>query len=107
MAACSRKTRSVTYLEWAIDENGQVQWLQVRPVTTLSEIHYNELDTVKGESDHVWTLGNIGEMMPGVVTPLTYSVSFGAIGRPLHERKNHQRGLAPARLRKARNDRPS
>ncbi len=66
-------------LEWALDMAGQIQWLQVRPITTLSDIHYNELDTVKGDSDHVWSLGNIGEMMPGVVTPLTYSVSFRAI----------------------------
>ena len=66
-------------LEWAIDEEDQIQWLQVRPVTTLPEVHYNELDTVKSESNDTWTLGNIGEMMPGVVTPLTYSVSFHAV----------------------------
>jgi len=66
-------------LEWAIDQHDQIQWLQVRPITTLNEVHYNELDTVKGASNDVWTLGNIGEMMPGVVTPLTYSVSAEAI----------------------------
>ena len=66
-------------LEWAIDQNDQIQWLQVRPITTLLEVHYNELDTVKNNSNDIWTLGNIGEMMPGVVTPLTYSVSAEAI----------------------------
>jgi pyruvate,water dikinase len=66
-------------MEWAIDENGKLQWLQVRPITTLPEVHFNELDTVKGDSNDTWTLGNIGEMMPGVVTPLTYSVSFHAV----------------------------
>ena len=66
-------------MEWAIDEYGILQWLQVRPVTTLPEVHFNELDTVKGDSNDTWTLGNIGEMMPGVVTPLTYSVSFHAV----------------------------
>ena len=66
-------------LEWAIDHNGMLHWLQVRPVTALDEVHYNELDTVKGKSDEIWTLGNIGEMMPGVATPLTYSVSAEAI----------------------------
>ena len=66
-------------LEWAIDDLDRLQWLQVRPITTLSDIHYNELDTVKGESKDVWTLGNIGEMMPGVATPLTYSVCAEAI----------------------------
>ena len=66
-------------MEWAIDQDGTLQWLQVRPVTTLPDVHFNELDTVKGDSNDTWTLGNIGEMMPGVVTPLTYSVSFHAV----------------------------
>jgi phosphohistidine swiveling domain-containing protein len=66
-------------MEWAIDQEGSLYWLQVRPVTTLPEVHYNELDTVKGNPSDTWTLGNIGEMMPGVVTPLTYSVTFHAV----------------------------
>jgi len=66
-------------LEWAIDHQGSLHWLQVRPITTLNEVHFNELDSVKGESNDVWTLGNIGEMMPGVATPLTWSVSAEAI----------------------------
>ncbi len=66
-------------MEWAIDGKGILYWLQVRPVTTLSEVHFNELDTVQGPSGDVYTLGNIGEMMPGVATPLTYSVSAEAI----------------------------
>ncbi len=66
-------------LEWAVDGLGILHWLQVRPVTTLSPVHYNELDTVKGTSTDTWTLGNIGEMMPGVATPLTYSVTAEAI----------------------------
>ena len=66
-------------MEWAIDPEGTIHWLQVRPVTALPDVHLNELDTVKGSSQDTWTLGNIGEMMPGVVTPLTYSVSFHAV----------------------------
>lgn len=66
-------------MEWAIDDKGSIFWLQARPVTTLDEVHYNELDTVKGASGDIWTLGNIGEMMPGVTTPLTYSVVVDAI----------------------------
>ena len=62
-------------LEWAIDKDGLIHWLQVRPITTLDDVHLNELDDVKGESPDVWSLGNIGEMMPGAITPLTYSVS--------------------------------
>jgi phosphohistidine swiveling domain-containing protein len=66
-------------LEWAVDAHGILHWLQVRPVTTLNDVHYNELDTVKGKSDDIWTLGNIGEMMPGIATPLTYSITADAI----------------------------
>ncbi len=66
-------------LEWAVDARGTLHWLQVRPVTTVNEVHFNELDTVRGTSDEIWTLGNIGEMMPGVATPLTYSVTAEAI----------------------------
>ncbi len=66
-------------LEWAIDHEGILHWLQLRPVTTLDDVHYNELDTIKGISSDIWTLGNIGEMMPGVATPLTWSVSAEAI----------------------------
>lgn len=66
-------------MEWAVDQANTLHWLQVRPVTALSDVHFNELDTVKGESRDIWTLGNIGEMMPGVATPLTYSVSAEAI----------------------------
>ncbi len=66
-------------MEWAIDQSGILHWLQVRPVTALSPVHFNELDTIKGESSNIWTLGNIGEMMPGVATPLTYSVCAESI----------------------------
>ena len=66
-------------LEWAVDSDGVIHWLQVRPITTLDDVHFNELDDVKGESSDVWSLGNIGEMMPGVVTPLTHSVCGRAI----------------------------
>ncbi|MBL7138327.1 MAG: hypothetical protein ISS17_06105 [Bacteroidales bacterium] len=66
-------------LEWAIDESGSLFWLQARPITTLNEVHFNELDTVQGVSDNAWTLGNIGEMMPGVTTPLTYSTVVDCI----------------------------
>lgn len=66
-------------MEWAADDSGKISWLQARPLTTISDVHFNELDTVKGPADDIWTLGNIGEMMPGVTTPLTYSVVVDAI----------------------------
>ena len=60
-------------MEWAIDRSGAVRWLQARPITKLPS-DPNELDTASDPS-HVFTWANIGEMMPGAVTPLTYSVT--------------------------------
>jgi len=60
-------------MEWAFDQEGRLRWLQARPITQLPA-DPNELDTTPDPS-HVYTWANIGEMMPGAVTPLTYSVT--------------------------------
>ncbi len=60
-------------MEWAIDQSGAIRWLQARPITQLPA-DPNELDTDPNPSD-VYTWCNIGEMMPGAVTPLTYSIT--------------------------------
>lgn len=60
-------------MEWAIDQAGELRWLQARPITQLPA-DPNELDTKPKPSD-VYTWCNIGEMMPGAVTPLTFSVT--------------------------------
>ncbi|MDH3200511.1 MAG: PEP-utilizing enzyme [Myxococcales bacterium] len=60
-------------MEWAIDQDGKLYWLQARPITRLPA-DPNELDTTPA-TDAVYTWANIGEMMPGAVTPLTYSVT--------------------------------
>lgn len=59
-------------MEWAIDESGELFWLQARPVTTLAA-DPRELDTPLPQPDDVWTRCNVGEMMPGAVSPLTFS----------------------------------
>jgi phosphohistidine swiveling domain-containing protein len=59
-------------LEWAIDEDGTLYWLQARPVTTLPA-DLNEFDTALPRPDDVLTISNISEMMPGAVCPLTGS----------------------------------
>lgn len=61
-------------MEWAIDAEGRLHWLQARPITTLPA-DLNEFDTPVDYPDDVWTRCNIGEMMPGAVSPLTLSVS--------------------------------
>lgn len=66
-------------LEWAIDKSGTIWWLQLRPITSLSEVHFNELDNQPSGGELLYTRGNIGEMMPGPVTPLTLSTFARAI----------------------------
>jgi len=64
-------------IEWAIDQVGDLRWLQARPITQLPA-DPNELDTKPNPND-VYTWCNIGEMMPGAVTPLTFSVTARGI----------------------------
>lgn len=59
-------------LEWAIDQDGTLYWLQARPITTLPA-DLNEFDTVLPRIDDVLTISNVSEMMPGAVCPLTGS----------------------------------
>jgi len=72
-------------LEWAVDRNGKLYWLQLRPVTGLQKAHFNELDDKPIYEKPVYTRGNIGEMMPGPVTPLTLSTFVDAIDFGLQE----------------------
>lgn len=63
-------------LEWAIDSENRVQWLQARPITIEESVTINELDCNQDNSDAVITTSNIGEVMPGAVTPLNLSVNM-------------------------------
>jgi rifampicin phosphotransferase len=64
--------------EWAIDEAGVLWWLQARPITQLLP-DPRELDTKDVRSTDVYTRCNIGEMMPGAVSPLTRSITARGI----------------------------
>lgn len=71
--------------EFAIDAQGQLYWLQCRPITTLAAQHANSLDTPLPEPAMILTRCNVGEMMPGAVTPLTFSVFGRAIDLGLQD----------------------
>ena len=70
-------------MEWAIDRQGQLHWVQARPVTTLAS-DLREHDTPLTANDIV-TRCNIGEMMPGACCPLTLSVT----GRGIEHSMQH------------------
>lgn len=70
--------------EWAV-ENGILYWLQARPITVLETCEEDEFDPKEDLSGHITTRCNIGEMLPGAVTPLTWSISLHAIDWGLRE----------------------
>lgn len=58
-------------MEWAIDAEGRIRWLQARPITALpADPHEFDSPVVPG---HLYTSGNIGECMPGAATPLSWA----------------------------------
>ena len=62
--------------EWAM--NGDLYLLQMRPITT-EIINIHEFDRTDDLNGRLFTKRNVGEMMPGAVTPLTLSTSTYAI----------------------------
>jgi pyruvate,water dikinase len=77
-------------MEWAIDQEGLLHWLQARPITTLG------VDLDDGHtpipSDQVVTRCNVGEMMPGPVCPLTFSTQGRAIEHGMQHMLVHYGG---------------
>ena len=62
-------------IEWAIDKNGVLRFVQARPITTVS---INEFDYAYDTKDQTITTCNVREMLSCAVTPLTMSTSgFG------------------------------
>jgi pyruvate,water dikinase len=61
-------------MEWAIDAQGILHWLQARPITTLGA-DLNELDTPPLDEKHIYTRCNVSEALPGALCPLTHSVT--------------------------------
>jgi len=55
-------------VEWAVDEKGRIYFLQTRPIAPTANIHSEE------KAGDFWTRANVGEVLPGPVTPLTWDV---------------------------------
>ena len=55
-------------IEWGV-RGGEIWLLQARPVTTLPQGRQSS-----SEDRQVWTNANVGEALPDVVTPITWSV---------------------------------
>jgi hypothetical protein len=64
-------------LEWAVDHDNRVVFLQARPITHLAA-DPRALDIIQRPTDF-YTKCNIGEMMPGAITPLTRSLTARGI----------------------------
>src|SRR5665647_997927 len=67
--------------EWAIDAKGRINWLQARPITTLPA-DPRELDT-ELVPDEIYSHCNVGEIFPGVMTPLTWSTTMRAMDQAM------------------------
>jgi len=65
-------------LEWAV-KDGVLYWLQARPITVAEAPDPFELDTKTVTDSEVITTCNVGEMLPGAVTPLSLSTSVEGI----------------------------
>ncbi len=72
-------------LEWAINQDNEIIWLQARPITTLNDPTIGELNTNFNVEYDVITNHNVGEMLPGAITPLTISTVVYAIDYGLRE----------------------
>lgn len=66
-------------IEWSLDRDGTMYLVQARPITTAALPEIDEFDPKISFADHVLTTDNVGEMLPGAVTPLTITTSALAI----------------------------
>lgn len=66
-------------LEWAINQKGEINWLQARPITVNDDVTINELDCNFNLEGNVLTTCNIREVMAGAVTPLTLTTNIYAL----------------------------
>ncbi len=85
-------------MEWAIDANDKILWLQARPITTLGG-DLRELDTPISDN-FVLTRCNVSEVIPGVTCPLTYSTQVQGFNYFLEALLNGCTGRKPEEVPK-------
>ena len=83
-------------IEFCLTEGGDVRLLQARPVTTLFswtdwELEH-EFDTGSPSDHEVNTRGNVGEVLPGALTPLTLSTVVKCLDLGLAEQARDKIG---------------
>jgi len=65
-------------MEWAM-MGDELFWLQARPITANELLTPFELDSTPMSEKHIYTTCNVGEMLPGAVTPLSLTTSVRAL----------------------------
>lgn len=61
-------------IEWAVSE-GKLFILQSRPISNLGTINYDTYEINESrDGDFLWTNNNVGEAIPDVMTPFTWSL---------------------------------
>ena len=83
-------------IEFCVTAGGEVRLLQARPVTTLFswtdwELEH-EFDTGSPSDHEVNTRGNVGEVLPGALTPLTLSTVVKCLDLGLAEQARDKIG---------------
>ena len=69
-------------MEWAIDLQNKLWWLQSRPITTLKP---EMLDSTITDDNWILSTGNIGEVFPGSITPLTFTTAGVALDKGMQQ----------------------
>ncbi len=80
-------------IEWAIDEKGEIFFLQARPITVSEDdgVTISEFDFPFDVTDKIITTCNVREMLPNAVTPLSLSTSVFCLDYGMRKlmAKNH------------------
>ncbi len=80
-------------VEWAINNDGELMFLQARPITVVEDdgVNINEFDFPYDVTDKTITTCNVREMLPNAVTPLSLSTSVFSLDYGMRKlmAKNH------------------